>query len=292
MIARLGLGTVQFGLDYGIANRQGKPDHTTAKAIIARAAADGCAMLDTAAGYGDSETLLGSIEPPGCGLPIFSKLDALPVGIAPNAVRDEIRRRLQASLDRLRLKTLDGYLVHNAADLQGASGAILVEVLSDIKQEGLARAIGVSVYDSAQIDSVLARFTPDVIQLPHSIVDRRLAGSGHLAKLADLGVEIHARSAFLQGLLLMSPGDVPQHLAQLAPVMKLLRARADEANISALQAALRFVLDTPEITVAVIGVQNLADWQQCAAVADNAASIDPNGLSCNDPAIVDPRRWA
>jgi aryl-alcohol dehydrogenase-like predicted oxidoreductase len=173
---KLGLGTAQFGMDYGVTNRQGQPSEAEALAWLRRAQIRGIQLLDTAPGYGTAERIVGAALRSGCHFEVVTKIPALATADA----RASILGGLRASLDRLETDCVDGALLHHWQDAVGPQAAAVVRALQQAKEEGLARRVGVSVYRAADIDQVLRQFTPDLVQLPISVFDQRLAASGHL----------------------------------------------------------------------------------------------------------------
>ena len=197
--SRIALGTVQFGLSYGIANRFGQVSRKEAARDPAHALAAGLDTLDTAIAYGDSELQLGEI-----GVQqwqVISKLPALPDACTDVAgwVRDSVR----GSLQRLRVPRLHGMLVHRSQDLLGSHGDALRRGLAAVKDAGMVEAVGVSVYAPEELEALESCMRLELVQLPLSIVDRRFVSSGWLTRLQRAGTRVHARSVFLQGLLLM-----------------------------------------------------------------------------------------
>lgn len=288
MNATLGLGTVQFGLPYGVSNRNGKPDEAEVQRILAAAAAAGVRVLDTAPSYGDSEAVLGRALPPSHSFRIVTKTAAAETNAADIAAA--VSRSVRQSRDRLRCDRIDGLLVHHAGEILGERGPALIDALLAEKASGRVRAIGVSVYDAEQIDRLLDLFVPDIVQLPISALDQRLVHSGHIAALADAGVELHARSVFLQGVMLMEPGAVPDRLSEIRPFLEDFRHAARAANLSPLAAALGFVATLPQISVVLCGITSTGELQQlCEAWSGaRAVSFAPRNPP---PAILDPRAW-
>ena len=130
---------------------------------------------------------------------------------------DTIRAAFFTSLDRLRQDRVYGLLIHHGSDLLIPGGERLIELLSSLKRGGQVEKVGVSIYSGDELDGVLEKFVPDIVQLPLNIADQRLRNSGHLAKLDGLGVEIHVRSV-LQGVLLAAPDSLPAYKAACAKV--------------------------------------------------------------------------
>lgn len=284
---KLGLGTVQFGLDYGIANAAGKPPETEVAAILEAARRAGIDVLDTAAAYGDSEDVLGRLAGPASGFRVISKTPA-DGPLTPARLEEGLARSLQ----RLRRERLDGLLVHRADDLLGPQGEALVAALQSCKARGLVARIGVSVYTGEQIDALLARCEPDIVQAPVSMLDQRLVRSGRLAALKRRGIEVHARSAFLQGLLFMDPATLPPHFDSERARLAAVRERLARAGATPAAAALAWLRETGLVDVAICGVDSPAQLAELCAAAESALpDIDFAACALDDERVLDPSQW-
>jgi aryl-alcohol dehydrogenase-like predicted oxidoreductase len=199
---KLALGTVQFGLNYGVANTAGRVSTEMADAILRKAQLSGMDTLDTAIAYGDSESVLGGLGVQGWS--VVSKLPAVPEGCPDVAYW--VRSQMKASFKRSGLKRMHRLLLHRPGRLLESVGADLYAALQSLKTEGLVAKVGVLVYGSAELDTLWSKYKLDSVQAPLNVVDRSLVHSGWALRLKDSGVEVHTRSAFLQGLLLM-PAD-------------------------------------------------------------------------------------
>ncbi len=278
-MTKLGLGTVQFGQAYGVSNRRGQVLPGEAAAILARAAKGGVGVLDTAANYGQAESVLAA-------------LDTRPFRIVTKTVSG--RGGVEAVVTRARaskaaLPQADTLMVHAAADLDDPA---LWPALQTLKEDGVFARIGISAYVADDPARLAERFRPDTMQLPFSLLDQRLLRDGTLARLAALGVEVHARSLFLQGLLLMAPDALPDHLKSAAPHLTSLRARLAAAGTTPLAAALGFVLSRPEIAVALVGVTGLDEFNAIlAAAAQPLPALDWQACALKDERILTPSLW-
>lgn len=288
MLERLALGTVQFGLDYGIANRTGQTSREEAARIIVLARTSGLDTLDTGIGYGESETCLGDVGV--ADWRVITKLPALAASVPD--VSAWVQDSVGASLGRLRLRSVGGLLVHRAADLIGRHGAALIDALRRERDEGRAAKIGMSVYDPAELDATWRSFTPDIVQAPVSAIDRRLEESGWLNRLHDSGVEIHARSALLQGLLTMSEFERPKKFDRWAAVWAGWSSWVASSQLHAAGAAVGHVLSYPEISRVVVGVD--AAWQLEAIITSVACGVvrAPASLVTDDRDLLEPFRWS
>lgn len=289
---QLGLGTVQFGLDYGVSNRQGRTPEPEVRRILELAAAAGVRVLDTAAAYGESEAVLGRCLPAESSFRIVTKTvplrEARGTAEAPRLVHEGFAR----SLERLGLAAVDGLLAHHAADLLAPGGDGIFAVLDGLRGQGLARKIGLSVYEGAHIDAALDRYDFDLIQVPANVLDQRLVSGGQLGRLRERGVEVHVRSVFLQGLLLLDPASAPAYFAPVRHRLAAWRAALDERGLTPAQGALAFARSLAA-DVVLVGVENAA--QMAANISDftaaGSAGLDFAPFAIDDETFVNPAKW-
>ena len=279
MLEKLGLGTVQFGQAYGISNRRGQVAAEDVARILSLAAESGIRLLDTAANYGDAEAVLG-------------RRDTRPFRIVTKTIG--VRHGVEAVIARARQSAAalkaDTLLVHAASDRAGPDGDALWRALLGLRDDGTFRKIGISVYVADNPGSLAKRYHPDVIQLPFSMLDQRLLADGTLAALNDLGVEIHARSLFLQGLLFLD--ELPEKLRYAAPQLARVKAKIREAGASPLAAALGFVLARPEIAFGLVGVTSTDELQDIIAAARaRLPDLDWASFALADEKLLTPSLW-
>src|SRR5690606_30557497 len=211
----------------------------------------------------------------------------------PDRGPDLVESELRATLRRLRVERADTVLVPSASDLCGPHGAALWERLNFLKDEGLARRIGVALYASDDPVGVARRFRPDVIQAPASLLDQRLLVNGALASIADMGVEVHLRSIFLNGLLFLPPDRVPAQLKGAAGRISRARRMIAEGRSDPLQAALGFALSRKEASAVLVGVTSAAELSAVIAAASSPPpDLDWDDMALDDPDALDSRHWA
>lgn len=291
---KLALGTVQFGLRYGVANTAGQPAEAEVAAILRRAAAVGVQVVDTACLYGESESVLGRTLPADHGFHIVTKTPKF-AGMDGISAVASLEVAFAASCARLRVQGVYGLLAHDANDLLGAQGEQIWQAMAALRAAGRVSRIGASVYNGAQIDALLQRYPLGLIQLPLSLLDQRLLQGGQLDRLSERNVEVHARSAFLQGALLMSPEALPPHLAGLRPYLQQIASRADALDIQPLQAALRFVAGLPQVSAVVCGVDTTAHFDELVVAIERMepalSATDAAACACSDAQLLDPSQW-
>ncbi len=280
---------MQWGVAYGISNKVGKTSPSVVTEILSLAQMAGVKVLDTASLYGEAEGVLG-----GNRLEAFKIVTKTPKFesqfIGPHHV-ELMLDTFSRSLERLSVDRVDGILVHNAEDILVDGGGLLVAGMERLRELGKVSKIGVSIYDVGGLDELLRRFTPNLIQLPLSVFDQRLIQSGWLDRLSGLGVEIHVRSVFLQGLLLMPLDNLPIYFDPIRPLLARWHAAAREQGMSLIQAALAFVRDLPQVDCVLVGVESVSQFQACLQDFSVPTSFDAKGLACNDLAFVNPVFW-
>ena len=288
-INKLGLGTVQWGLPYGVANQHGITTPETVSALLNDARQHGIEVLDTASLYGKSEAVLGtnSLE----GFKVVTKTPRFSASHISDIEVNQLSETFQQSLGLLKCKKNYALLIHHADNLLVTGGEKLLAAMMQLKKDGLVEKIGVSVYDSMQVDAVMKKFTPDLVQLPFSVMDQRMLTSGHLERLKKEGVEIHVRSVFLQGLLLMPLKNIPAFFEPVRSLLTRWHAAAQEQGLTVNQAALSFVKNSPYVDTVLVGLDNLAQFRSCIDDFATNINFDATGLACNDSTFINPSRW-
>jgi aryl-alcohol dehydrogenase-like predicted oxidoreductase len=285
------LGTAQFGQPYGITNVQGQPTGAEVKNILTLAWESGVTAIDTAAAYGDAERILGGLvsDSP---WRIISKIPKNEKLLSGKRYGRFLRSSLYQSLRNLGQQYIDTLLAHSAGDFLCAEGQYLYNKLRQFQSEGLVKKIGVSIYTGEEIDKICQEFQMDVVQLPINILDQRLIRSSHLQLLSDGDIEVHARSIFLQGVLLTQPNRLPTIFHPIKEdISKIVDAAADR-KMSVLDLCLGFVAGIREVNGLVIGVNSKMHLTQVvrAAAAENVVG-DLSHLALEDGRYLNPGSW-
>ncbi len=184
-----------------------------------------------------------------------------------------------------------GLLLHRPGQLLEPFGGDLYRALLTLKGEGLVRKIGVSIYDPSELDTLCASYQLDLVQSPFNLLDRRLKTSGWLARLAAHGIELHVRSLFLQGLLLMPRPSRPEAFNRWAQVWANLDGWLDASGLTPLEACLRDALSIPEIARVVVGVDSLEHLTEILRAADGPDPQFPGGWAVDEADLINPARW-
>lgn len=287
---KLGIGAAQFGLDYGIANYGGRIAKSEAHAIIAQASHLGINTLDTAIAYGDSESVLGALNVGHW--QVVTKLSGVPEGCSDVAAW--IDKEIRQSLDRIQVNQLHGVLLHRPAQLLSGIGEDIYAGLRSIKACGLTKKIGISVYDTAELDQIFDIFDIfdfDLVQAPLNILDRRLVNSGWAEKLKKAGIELHARSVFLQGLLLLPPSQRPPKFNVFSDVLNIWDQWLSRNNQSPLEACLRYVNSISEVDRIIVGVDSARHLNQIIDALGGTLNALPDFQMEIDPRLLNPASW-
>lgn len=292
-MSRLALGGAQFGLDYGITNRAGQVDQQEVAAILALAAESGVDTIDTARLYGDSEQILGCQLPAGSCFRIVSKTVKFS-GLSADQAVQQLHAAFAASLQALRRPSVYALLIHDPRDLAGPTGPKLWSALEQLKAADRVEKIGVSVYEPEEADRLLERFPLDLIQVPFNALDQRLVEGGQLQRLASAGVEVHARSLFLQGLLLSPLDQIPPNFAPVRSALAVLDAEFARHGLTRLEGLLAIGLSRNEIARFVVGVTTAIELRAIILAAARVGTMkDLQIASCAriDTLFLNPARW-
>lgn len=286
---KIALGTVQFGLDYGISSQGCRVSQNKVDDILNYAHKHGIDFLDTAPSYGDSERVLGNANSQE--FQVITKTRHFDRDTALDERVEQLTGDFHKSLQLLKRKSVYGVLVHNANDLLQSDSGGIIDQLQTMKQRGLISKIGVSIYTGDQLKKIIDTFDIDLVQLPFSIFDRRLLDSDLLHKVYEQGIEVHARSIFLQGLLLMSERDRPEKFNRWKGLWRIWHEWLNDNKLTALEATIRYAVSMPEISKVLVGVQSKGQLQDILTAVDGALPPLPKALSIHDPELLNPSNW-
>ncbi len=286
MNERLGLGTVQFGCDYGIANKKGQTPIPEAFKILKCAEKLGVKILDTSSGYGDSENVLGAfLSENNYSFDVVSKF------ISSGGLLEDV---FKCSLSRLRSKRLYGYLIHHFKDYK--NNPRLWKSLERLKKKELVKKIGFSLYLPEELELLFKnKIIPDIIQIPYSVFDRRF--ELYFETLKALGVEIHTRSSFLQGLVYLNSNALSGNLKKMRKPLEKLQSISAEEKISISALCLNYVLLNASVNRVIIGVDSLKQFKDNVGQLNFRARVMKlkdklDVLAIEDENILLPYNWS
>ena len=277
---KIALGTVQFGLDYGVTNRDGQVTIEEVESILNFAKINGIDTLDTASRYGDSEQVLGD-----------AGVDGYQIVTKTVSLKSDVNRVIKGfyqSLENLNQKAVDGLLIHDINEVNDKEFNGLFEKLDELKQQGLVNKIGFSTYAPEQVDFLLENFDFDIIQLPLNVFDNRLIQGGQLKALKDRNIEVHARSIFLQGVLL-NFDNLSGNFSIWKEQFDTYQAMVNDRGLSLLEYALNFVLNIKEIDKVLVGVNR--EDQLKEIVQSVHSQKDISAYPINDINLLNPSLW-
>ena len=276
------MGTVQWGLDYGISNTNGIPTDAELDAIVRLATQNGIDLFDTASQYGNAEARFGN----------YTAKNSSVVSKFSSVNHSSLENEIQGSLERLNVEQLYGYLFHSPKDL--INTPLLWDQMQNLKVKEKVKKIGYSLYSPEELELFLDKnWIPDIVQLPYSLLDRKF--EPYFEQLKSLGTEIHIRSVFLQGLYFKSTETLSSTFNDLKRALIELAVMAKEFGLTTVELALNFVLKNEYIDYAVIGVEQSKQLEEIIS----ASKIDfsknmverVNTLSVENPTLLNPSNW-
>jgi aryl-alcohol dehydrogenase-like predicted oxidoreductase len=290
---KLALGTVQFGIEYGITNQSGKTSLAEVARILEYAKGK-INVLDTAPSYGVSERSLGENN-----LQEFNVITKTPY-IENNCIEqrdlEKIEKYFFQSLEYLNTESVYGLLIHNSGDMLKKGAEYLYKKIWDFKKQGYIEKIGISVYNQMEIDLLCNEYSFDIIQIPINVLDQRLVKSGTLKRLKEKNIEIHARSIFLQGVLLNEISTLNSKFNEVIPLLSEYFSDLKKNNLTKIEGALSYINTINEIDRTIVGVNDLKQLDQIYNTYvkirnEKRFCLDYAKYSCDKEKIIDPRKW-
>lgn len=283
-MAKISIGSAQWGSEYGISNISGIPSSNTVNKIITYANSNNIRMIDTARAYGNAESKIGEY--------ISNDFDIVSKIIVNEENSSKIKNLVNDSLLKLKINSIYGFLIHNPKEL--LKDTKTWEALKNEKSEGKIKKIGYSVYEPKDLQMLFKKkLIPDIVQLPYNILDRKF--ESYIDSLKKKKIEIHVRSVFLQGLYFMDANCLPSKLLPLRNPLIKLKKLCKSRSLSMLELCLSFVLKNKNIDYIIVGVESLQQLIQINKVFKNndnslkAKWFDLN-FSCNEN-LLNPSNW-
>jgi aryl-alcohol dehydrogenase-like predicted oxidoreductase len=281
-MAELILGTAQFGLDYGITNSIGQTsDHEIEKVAELSKSFD-IRKIDTAKTYGESEDKIGKFFDS----KYFQVISKLKIEQAPTM------QQIEYQFNRLGYKSIYGLLIHETIDPENTIHLKFIDFFRKIRDLGLVSKIGISVYNEVELSKSLDVFPDvDIIQVPANIFDLDFINGSLIKDLRQGDVEIHARSIFLQGLLISSPHNLPDRFSGLKSNLLELDEICQRHNISRLQLLLSAIKFNNNVSGAVVGISTSSELREIGNSWIKASKIEFQLESKAPETLLDPRLW-
>ncbi|WBX74535.1 aldo/keto reductase [Tenacibaculum pacificus] len=286
---KLILGTVQFGLNYGINNSVGKPSTENIKAILNLAFNNGIELLDTAEAYGNSQERIGEYHQNSTHkFQVITKFSSVVKGLSLN-----IKERVFQNIKTLQIDSLYGYMFHSFSDFENYYPSFEKELIS-LKKDGVITKIGVSLYSNEEFEKVLEYENISLVQLPFNLLDNEIKRNKILSKAKNKGIEIHTRSAFLQGLFFKQANDLNKNLKPLSsPINKLQNLCSEDYKINDL--ALNYVYSQKNISKVLIGVDTIEQLKSNLESINKSISKEQlkviNTINIKETDLLNPSNW-
>ena len=280
------LGTVQFGLNYGISNQQGRPNAERVFDILDLAFAQGVRILDSADAYGNAPEIIGRYH-----RSRSEKFDIITK--FKTGVYFKAEKWLSQQLENFGVQRLYAAMFHDFQDYQ--TNRSIISEFKNLVQAGLVGKIGVSVYTNEQLAEAIEDHTISLIQLPYNLLDNNFQRGALVARAKSAGKEIHVRSVFLQGLFFMELETIPEKLAPLKPELEKLRQLSFQFGIPLESIALNYAMTNQNIDRVLIGVDSLTQLKANLRHLDQAlppellAAID--GIEAHHAELLNPTNW-
>jgi len=286
---KLALGTVQFGIDYGVNSTYGQVKPEEVKKILSYARSKDIDFLDTAPAYGNSEKILGKANV--TNFKVVTKTRHFSNPKINSSDVHLLNNDFHYSLKDLKQDNIYGMLIHNADDLLKPGAEKLFNQLQELKQAEKIMKIGVSVYDHSQLQSIMDNFDLELVQMPFNVLDRRMIDNGIFDELHRRNIEVHARSVFLQGLLLMTQQNRPDKFSRWSALWETWHEWLNDNQITALEAAVRYAVSIPEISKVLVGVDTRDQLKEILVASNGFLPNIPSELHTNDVNLLNPSNW-
>ena len=281
------LGSANFDQIYGIKKNFIKKNEI--KKLFNLALKNKIKTIDTSPLYNKSEKIIGLLN--NNRFKIISKIPKPPKNIKRENIKKWLKQNVMISLKNLKIKKFECLLLHNANSLLCKNGDEIYKGIRNMKINGFTSKIGVSIYDFNVLDKILKKFKFNLIQAPFNILDQRLVEKGWLKKLKKRKIEVHARSIFLQGILLLKHNQLPKKLIKLSKKLMVWENWLKKNKFSSLQICLSFVLNQRQLDGIVVGYNNTNQLNQILKLKQIKNNFSLPNLNIKNKKLVDPREW-
>tara|TARA_A100001388_G_scaffold252313_1_gene214710 strand:- start:12 stop:899 length:888 start_codon:yes stop_codon:yes gene_type:complete len=284
---KIGLGSAQWGMNYGISNNNGQSNEEEIKRIISYAEKKNINVIDTAANYGNAEEIIGKYL--NSNFKLITKTPHFKSKYLTKSDGEMIISTFKKSLKNLNKKKIYCLMIHNYSDLFKNGSENIIKSLYELKEKNYVEKIGISIYSNCEVDKILQKFSPDLVQLPLNIFDQRLLNNGTIDLFKSKGAEIHVRSLFLQGLLLMK--NIPNYFSPWKGIINKWNDFCKSHSKSKLEIALNFVNNLNNVDKLILGVENLNQLKQINTSLDENLILDLKEFACLDENLINPTNW-
>lgn len=289
MHQKLTLGTVQFGLNYGVSNKVGKVSAKEVESILDLAFENGISELDTAVAYGDSESILGKLV--NDRFKVSTKLPKFDLGDQKN-VADWTKSQIESSLERLRVNQIETLFLHDVSVLFSPYALDVYEVIESYRSKGLVRQFGLSIYSHHDLEKIPSFVSYHRVQCPINVFDRSLESSGWMETLSLKGIEIQARSIFLQGILLMKKEFRPEYFSKWSSLFETWDKIIETNLIPPALICILYIKSLKKVSNVVFGVESNEQLTEIIShFGDDRILQFADELTSEDEDLIYPFRW-
>lgn len=280
------LGCAQFSDKYGLFSGDFGISISEKHKIIETARTRGIKFLDTAYGYGNSEEILGNI-----GVSDFAIITKLPLELETRQKNEQFTECwFVKTIEKLRVDRLHAVLFHRTSQLKSIAGSQVYEDLLKLKHDKKIHKIGISIYHPQELDFVLKNYNFDIVQAPINVFDNRLKLSGWANELAHKNIEIHARSVFLQGLLLNSNELLPDYFSRWSDLFDEYERYIINKNFTRMEYALSTVFQRQYVSSILVGVQSSLELTEVLDTQIKACVLEEK-FNVSDLDLIIPSKW-
>ncbi len=293
-ISKIGLGTVQFGLDYGFTKRKSQDE---VDEILSYADKKGINFIDTARSYGDSEDKIGSfISQNNNNFVVATKFEKISEEDVKNkdTLHTKIMHSVETSLKKLHLNKLDILQLHQT-DEYLINNEDFWDILASLKTEKMIDSIGVSVYEEEETEYLIDKFGEQLefFQIPYNIFDRRFEKLDKLFNKHQIGVI--GRSVFLKGIIPCRLQELPAELNALKTYKERLEEVAVQLSMSSAEVALLYVYNKAFVTSTILGIDSVDELEKNIQALEEKQAINYlsflDHLEVTERRLIDPRQW-
>ena len=281
------LGTAQFGSNYGISNTTGDLHLDQAREIINYASSVSIDCIDTAMDYSQSQTILSKINI--SNMNVISKIPYFH-GTDQKSLK-EMKKTILDSIINLGINTYDTLLLHRPEQLLSGDKEKILNFLDLLKNEKITKKVGISIYSPNILSEILDLYPFDIIQAPINILDQRVIQAKHIDKIKRKNIVLHARSIFLQGLLLMSQNLIPSKFKKFKNIFQEWDDWLNQNSLSPLEACIKFLYQTVHVDNIIVGVQNDSQLKEIMKVKKSKLESLPKWPNEIDEMILNPNEW-
>lgn len=289
MLKKFIIGTAQFGSRYGVSNTSGKTKTKEVEKILSLLDKKKIYFIDTSTNYGKAEKILSNkIKKK---TKIITKISAKKLCLNKiENIRENIFKQLKQSKKNLKNKSIYALLINNADLMLTKKGTKIFETLKEAKKKKIIKKYGYSIYSFSNLKKICNKVKPDIIQCPYNILDRRLTEKNNLNFLKKNSIEVHVRSVFLQGLLLMSKKSIPMYFKKWENTFNIWEKWLNKSNFSKLSACLNYIYNTKGIDKIVIGVNKTKQLEEIFNIKMQKVLI-PKYISSKSKKLINPSLW-